>query len=537
MENIFIHDAIPTWSGFIYQGEIAVYLAVKKICELRDQDKLEIDEIGSNYQIEVENCEDVAIVQVDNNGKHYLSIHQVKNQKDKNIGAYRIPLVQLMLEKGFHIKGELGYSKAYLHVSNKICESSENEINQNLEEWKESIQIFYNNLKTLIASIDVDDNEIILQKIKKIVHEEPIKLNRSEYKKGLIKKIEDICNKKNSDIAELKQELQKLIVFLEQKLGVDYIDKDVQVYKYEDGKQFCNGTDVFQKIVEQVKRYKQNDINTTLEHEYIADMLLHYMRKHVIERHQKKQEGNTCEKSFALSFIIDILNNSLSNYEKEANVLALRRLYDKYLSEYCVFECGQACLMAESEAKTCKLKQNEYRRTNLCDVDFEKLCYSFNPDCYNSIFERICLSGLLKEDGLDESVFEILKKVPEQFFIKKNDKTRFIIDNEKNNAFLTAISSNDCDKVVRNIVKGIENNAELVSPIFEADQLITTRLEADESVWYNDYSEIQRKYRSNEIAISEENNQNSICMPKKPEFIKAETIINNCANLEKEGRE
>lgn len=30
MENIFIHDEIPTWSGFIYQGEIAIYLAVKK---------------------------------------------------------------------------------------------------------------------------------------------------------------------------------------------------------------------------------------------------------------------------------------------------------------------------------------------------------------------------------------------------------------------------------------------------------------------------------------------------------------------------
>ena len=51
MENVFEHDAIPTWSGFIYQGRIAVYLAIKKIIELRDGNKIsEIDK----YVIEME---------------------------------------------------------------------------------------------------------------------------------------------------------------------------------------------------------------------------------------------------------------------------------------------------------------------------------------------------------------------------------------------------------------------------------------------------------------------------------------------------
>ena len=36
MDNIFMHDAVPTWSGFLYQGRIAVYLAVRKINELRE---------------------------------------------------------------------------------------------------------------------------------------------------------------------------------------------------------------------------------------------------------------------------------------------------------------------------------------------------------------------------------------------------------------------------------------------------------------------------------------------------------------------
>ncbi len=188
MENIFIHDAIPTWSGFIYQGEIAVYLAVKKICELRDQENLTLDEIGSKYFIEVENCEDISLVKVDSNSKCYLSIHQVKNQKDSKIGAYHSPLVQLMLEKGFHNKEKLGDPKAFLHVSNAIQENYDGEVINNLDKWFKEIQEFYIKLKDLTARVGINDEKVIVAEILKIVNEEPIKLNRSEYNKGLIKK-------------------------------------------------------------------------------------------------------------------------------------------------------------------------------------------------------------------------------------------------------------------------------------------------------------------------------------------------------------
>lgn len=64
MVNVFEHDAIPTWSGFVYQGRIAVYLAIKEIIELRNDNKMsEID----RYAIEMEKCEDIAIVYKDEN--------------------------------------------------------------------------------------------------------------------------------------------------------------------------------------------------------------------------------------------------------------------------------------------------------------------------------------------------------------------------------------------------------------------------------------------------------------------------------------
>ena len=98
MDNIFMHDAVPTWSGFLYQGRIAVYLAVRKINELREAgNESEI----KKYALEMEKCEDIAVVYMDGNNKTYHSIHQVKNEKGCKLTSYKDPLIQLMLEKGF----------------------------------------------------------------------------------------------------------------------------------------------------------------------------------------------------------------------------------------------------------------------------------------------------------------------------------------------------------------------------------------------------------------------------------------------------
>ena len=78
MDNIFMHDAVPTWSGFLYQGRIAVYLAVRKINELREAgNESEI----KKYALEMEKCEDIAVVYMDGN----QSIHVIYNRPQNPI--------------------------------------------------------------------------------------------------------------------------------------------------------------------------------------------------------------------------------------------------------------------------------------------------------------------------------------------------------------------------------------------------------------------------------------------------------------------
>ena len=516
MSNVFEHDAVPTWSGFIYQGEIALYLALKKICDLLYEESKTKEEIGSNYQVEVEKCEDIAILYSNDNIKEYISIHQVKNQKDTGVANYRSPLVQLMLEKGYYKDKNLGEPEAYLHVSKKINNDT---IVQNSENWKNKILEYYDAIKKFISNLEEGNIDTIFSGVGIMVADEPIKFNRASYK-YLIDIIKKNCKEENVD--ELEKELKKLKGFLEEELSVSFIKETVKLYEYEDKKKYCSGPDVFEKIVEQIKRYKNNDKSISQgQYEYIADKLLHNMRQHILTRHKCMQDNAIYTQQILFSEFIDILENTLSYYEEEANILALRRLYEERLSKYCINVCRENC----EEKKECKLKKDDFRRVNLEDNDFKKLCYSLNPDCSKSISQRDCISSLLNEDGLTESVFEVLKKVSEKFFIKNNDNTKFMIKNKGENAFLTAISSNNGDLVVQNILGAIENNVDMVSPIFDADQIITSRLEEYKSIWDNDYTDIEEY-----ISSIEDSNENSSCNIKKPEFIRADKIINELSN-------
>lgn len=178
MENVFEHDAVPTWSGFVYQGRIAVYLAIKKIIELKDDGKiLEIDK----YEIEMEKCEDIAIVYKCENGKHeYISIHQVKNEKGNTLSEYRKPLIQLMLEKGYWTKNGRNVPAAYLHIANYVrtkTKDFETGYLKNLKKWKQDILNYYNAIDK--ACINFTNDQKVSEELQEAINKDPIGIDRS----------------------------------------------------------------------------------------------------------------------------------------------------------------------------------------------------------------------------------------------------------------------------------------------------------------------------------------------------------------------
>jgi hypothetical protein len=528
-DNIFIHDAVPTWSGFLYQGRIAAYLAVKKINDLyKSGNECEI----KNYKLEMEKCEDIAIICDDGNGRKYQSIHQVKNEKKNTVEAYKNPLTQLMLEKGFCNKNNYGMPEAYLHVSNEIKYKNKTlkvDVSSYLGKWKDDILRFYNELNQInkkfnYNKITLNDLNDLIDVLKK--NKDTIGINRKEYK-NKYKHLEEECQNtlkligSNNLISEqtLKDVLKDFIDYLKDEMFVTQVTEDVEIYEYEQNVNYCSGSDIFEIIVEQVKQYKGNNCGFSEEQfKYIADIIINFVETKILERHKLMQEKKGCIDTLKLSEFQKILDQSVENYDEEANILTLNRQYNDYLERFCN-TCHRE--KKDVECTNCKLQQDEYRKGFLIKNEFVKFCYNLNPECDKKISNRDCLAFLLKEDGMMETVFPIIKQIEDEKIFEKEDKMHIKIRNKNKTAYVTAITNKNVNNTVENIVKAMEQNEELVKNIFEADQLITTRLQKKSDVW--DSSCI--KIRPEHINEGKNNDDKSIYVPKKPEFIKVDELI------------
>jgi hypothetical protein len=80
------HNAVSSWSGYDYQGRVAIYWALCVINEKVDLDY-------TDYELEIENLEDFTIRYKGNP----ISIHQVKSNQDKNtFNPYKEAVLELM---------------------------------------------------------------------------------------------------------------------------------------------------------------------------------------------------------------------------------------------------------------------------------------------------------------------------------------------------------------------------------------------------------------------------------------------------------
>jgi len=166
------HSAIPSWSGYIYQGKVAIYHVLRIIKEKFDTDS---SYTFNNYDLEVEWQEDFAIL-IDG---IYDTLHQVKAY---NISAS--PTVYNEALDGLFNKLSKGIgTKGFLNIQNPI-RFTDRTRSQNFEELK-TVNKIIPNKKTYFQSVldqveiyeycdgkkycDIDDiNILILQKIEEI---------------------------------------------------------------------------------------------------------------------------------------------------------------------------------------------------------------------------------------------------------------------------------------------------------------------------------------------------------------------------------
>lgn len=102
-------DATNSWSGYNYQGKIALFVVLQKINDLISKNK--IDEI-EKYCVELEWLEDFSILYKGDEGVQYRTIHQVKAKDKQNISDYEDALSKLY----YKVAKWRTIERAYLHV-------------------------------------------------------------------------------------------------------------------------------------------------------------------------------------------------------------------------------------------------------------------------------------------------------------------------------------------------------------------------------------------------------------------------------------
>lgn len=110
------HSAIPSWSGFQYQGKVAINVVLDYILNDCTGDY-------SDHFLELEWYEDFSIVKGE---QEYLSIHQVKSYKNKNLSEYKDAIWNLLGKSLFN-----SCNQCYLHSSTEL--ETEDEIKEHLK--------------------------------------------------------------------------------------------------------------------------------------------------------------------------------------------------------------------------------------------------------------------------------------------------------------------------------------------------------------------------------------------------------------------
>ncbi len=224
-----IHTAIATWSGYVYQGKVAIYHVVKLI--LDDKDKCQ------SYSLQLDSIEDFAILDKTGDGINVMSMHQVKALKIKSYNGYKVAIQRLQdktinynghkinfndNQRFFHVAQELDtkgcdIKKDFIHVSLYKYENDKeycgvDEIDKNIENilekiWKDN-DLKKNPNHLIVARQYLDDTITKkISEIHKLVHDDIQKVTDAAFKHTIaFSEIINILDDKNDLFEKWKQE-------------------------------------------------------------------------------------------------------------------------------------------------------------------------------------------------------------------------------------------------------------------------------------------------------------------------------------------
>lgn len=218
------HTAIPTWSGFIYQGRVALYYILK---QLNTKTENEINELV----LQIDSIEDFTILKSIATGGHTpISMHQVKAVKSSLYSTYKEDFEQLegkwtaiglqTVEAFFHLATQNEKTKAQieiLHPNMKIYEYEKSAESCSLEDIdlkiKEQIVLALQKYN-IVGDNNPDTVQLFSEILEKIVSDKVIYIHALNHSGTAIRNaaydnpipLQNFLNAMRTDIASLVQD-------------------------------------------------------------------------------------------------------------------------------------------------------------------------------------------------------------------------------------------------------------------------------------------------------------------------------------------
>lgn len=350
-------DASPSWSGFNYQGKVALYHALRII---------NTQPVGTNLSarsLMLENIEDFEIL----NAGAYQSLHQVKAYNSTSYSNYSNALLEITL--ALYKKNS---SNGFIHTWKKIG--------------------FKQPFTNLIDSIK-DDLGILLSQYEPMPRNGNSLIEKAASGISGIPKTasilrEALCNKTAEEIYSIINSIYT---------GDNDSLARLKTYRYDDENDFCDLSSINIKIRIEIEKFlKLRGGATTVEQtERTFHYLLGMIDEYVINRHKQKKEDEKVSISF-----VEIIELILEDREKISKRYLAFKFKDFFSSKIDEFIADEDDYKAPADDKVCNLIVTRNYLLSLTAMDLWSCYRSFSPQTYLEHASNIDNAFNVEEQGI-----------------------------------------------------------------------------------------------------------------------------------------
>ena len=468
-------DATNSWSGYNYQGKIALFVVLQKINDLISKNK--IDEI-EKYCVELEWLEDFSILYKSDEGVQYRTIHQVKAKDKQNISDYGDALSKLY----YKVARWRTIERAYLHV----CKPTD----YKNAEWNDRVKeliINCNHIKGI-------QNSLVSYKDSLYKKEEIEKIYKPGRKSDINKLIKEYNEKyfhnRKITVDNVDEILDKILIDLQDEIELcekeikDEDVKKIEMFTYPNHNLYCGLKEIDSLVKEQIVEYWRNIGIETWKcvDQNFCNMIFLCLQglidKHITQRHV--HYNKTDKRSIEFSCIKEVLDSDDSITRCEEYYLY--KIKEKLLilcEEYHNFCVDEWDTEEEREVycKKCEVHAFYEKVSQMSEDKIRDLIHAINPNILKKI-DDMNWGDYCNEDRYRNPFFKGLREI-DTLYEKDKDYISYIDKNKKMNLLTTVGNNEGSKKALMRACGAIVTNPDLYEILMDYDCLISKDLEVN----------------------------------------------------------